>query len=92
MSITAMKQAMEALLVYSPAGSFDAITALRTAMDAERERSIMSIKPWDERLKETEFSGNELAYGISPTGIPPSVFCMKAEIDELRAALLERDA
>ena len=52
----------------------------------------MNIKTWQERLKESNHTGTELAFGVGPNKTSVTVLCMQAEIDELRAALKERDA
>lgn len=52
----------------------------------------MNIKTWKERLKVSNHTGNELAFGVGPNKTSVTVLCMQAEIDELRAALAERDA
>ena len=45
----------------------------------------MSIKTWKERLKVSNHTGNELAFGVGPNKTSVTVLCMQAEIDELRA-------
>lgn len=52
--------------------------------DGSNERNIMNIKPWQER----EFD----AIGFVAVSPASNVIHMKSEIDELRAALQERDA
>jgi len=48
---------------------------------------MKQCKTWRERIRDMEYTGNELAFGVGPCKTSPTVLCMLDEIRELRQAI-----